>query len=222
MATAALLEEFASKLEATGAAEWPTAILAVANPDGCARQSRYNAHGVDLNRNCDHFWSPESEEPSGPAPWSEPEICALRNFIWQWRPRAIVSLHWALAELDADGPQSRALAEKMWGAMSDVQRGPYRVRVSETGASAAAGDYMACPGSLGQWCGFALRYPDGSPPAMVTLELPYDPHATARPEVLPGDHLAMLRALWAADPGAYLSAVGPGVERMLRAACAFA
>lgn len=189
------------------------ALVACANPDGLAAAARYNARGVDPNRNCDFHWRADSEEPSGPAPWSEPETRALRDFILAARPAKIVSLHWALAELDADGAQSASLAEAMWAALTPAQHAPYRLRLTEA-------PLPDCPGSLGQWCGYGLRYPDGSAPAMVTLELPSDPAAGSRPAELPADHLPLVHAAWRADPAAYLRAVAPGVHAMLRAACA--
>lgn len=220
-ATIRLLESFRAAPLASIASS--TAILAVANPDALARGTRYNARGVDLNRNCGFNWRPVCEEPPGPAPWSEPESRALRDFILGWQPAKIVSLHWALAELDADGAQSTALAEAMWAALTPPQRAPYRLRVTEIGRGQRRlqETYAECPGSLGQWCGYSLQYPDDSSPAMITLELPYDPTIAMRPEELAPEHLEFLRDLWARDAAGYLQAVEPGVHAMLRAACDF-
>lgn len=162
-------------------------VLPLANPDGGTRGTRYNARGVDLNRNCDCHWRAASEEPSGAAPWSEPESRALRDFILAWLPAKIVSLHWALAELDADGPQSTGLAEAMWAGLDEMARRPYRLRVSELGRGQRrlAQTYVACPGSFGQWCGYGLTYPDGTAPAMVTLELPTTRTPRAAPTISP-------------------------------------
>jgi hypothetical protein len=222
-ATIRLLESFRDTFLATGLPGQPTAIVAPANPDGLAARTRYNARGVDLNRNCGFNWHPECEEPPGPSPWSEPETCALRDFILGWHPAKIVSLHWALAELDADGAHSTALAQAMWAAMSDAQRAPYRLRVTEIGRGQRRlqATYAACPGSLGQWCGYALQYPDGAQPAMITLELPYDPAASTRPEVLADEHLPFVHDYWQRDADGYLRAVQPGVHAMLLAACRF-
>jgi hypothetical protein len=217
-ATIHLLESFREICPAE-----PTAIIACANPDGLAATTRYNARGVDLNRNCEFNWHADSEEPSGPAPWSEPETRALREFILAWRPSKIVALHWALAELDADGAQSTALAETMWAALTPGRRSAYRLRVTELGRGQRRLQkrYAICPGSLGQWCGYGLKYADGSAPAMVTLELPYDPAAVDRPDELPDDHLSVVGTHWLQDAEGYLRATTPGVHAMLAAACRF-
>jgi hypothetical protein len=220
-ATVRTLESFRDEHLADGLP--PAAIIAPANPDGLAARTRYNSRGVDLNRNCGFNWHRDSIEPPGPGPWSEPESCLLRDFILGWRPTKIVSLHWALAELDADGAQSTPLAQAMWDALSPGQRAPYRLRVAEIGRGQRRlqQTYVACPGSLGQWCGYGLQYPDGSQPAMITLELPYDPAAPSRPEELADDHLPFVHAYWKRDAEGYLRAVEPGVHAMLLAACRF-
>ena len=194
----------------------PVVVIPLANPDGYARHSRYNAHGVDLNRNFSFQWHPKSVEPPGPEPWSEPETRALRDFIVRLQPAAIVSLHWALAEIDADGPQSTPLALQMWNAVTETERRPYRLRVYEDAGRRSTADF--CPGSLGQWSAYGLRYKNGLRPSMVTLELPYDPDATSRPSPLPEAHLDWVRERWAQNAEGYLKAVEPGVYKMLNAA----
>jgi len=191
-------------------------VLPLANPDGYLHNTRTNAHGVDLNRNFETGWSAASTEPPGGCPWSEPESRALRDCILSQRPERIVTLHWALGELDADGPQSTPLAMAMWNALSPNQRALYRLRVS--GSRQVSPPPAVCPGSLGQWCGEGLRYPDGSAPAIVTLELPHATHCP-RPPSLPADHLDYLRIAWKRDARAYLEAVEGSVHSMLRAAC---
>ena len=216
-ATIVLLERFLAR----GLPATPVAVLPLHNPDGFLRRSRYNAHGVDVNRNAGFNWRAECDEPAGPEPWSEPETRALRDFVLTARPAKIVSLHWALAEIDADGHQSTALGQAMWDAMGEVERRPYRLRVTELGRGQRRLQrlYAACPGSFGQWCGYGLEYPEGTGPAMVTLELPFDPTVVARPDDLEAGHLDFVHALWQRDPTGYLRAVEPGVFQMLDAAC---
>lgn len=214
-ATVSILENFASSRLHSGDLRHPLAILPLHNPDGHAADSRYNGRGVDLNRNFPHQWNPGSEEPPGHAPLSEPESQALHAFILTHRPAKIVSLHWALSEIDADGPQSTALAVAMWKALTPEERKPYRLRVHrpespETGF---------CHGSLGQWCGNGLVYPDGTRPAMVTLELPYHARPYVRPEALPENHLVGVREFWRNHPDDYLSGIEGPIHRMLDAAC---
>jgi murein peptide amidase A len=196
----------------------PVALLPLANPDGFVRASRYNAHGVDINRNAGFNWRADSEEPPGHAPWSEPETRALQEFILSWRPAKIIALHWALGEIDADGVQSTTLAEAMWNALSEAERLPYRLRVTEAERRRLQQTEAECPGSLGRWAGYGLMYPDGSQPAMITLELPYDA-SIPRAESLPDDHVDVVRAHWARDPQSYLATVRTPVFKMLKAAC---
>ena len=202
--------------------EHPVALLPLANPDSFAHGSRYNARGVDINRNAGFNWRSDSVEPSGEGPWSEPETRALQEFILHWKPAKIVALHWALGEIDADGVQSTPLAEAMWGALSAAEKMPYRLRVTEIGRGQRRLQqiYAECPGSLGQWAGYGLIYPDDSQPAMITLELPYDA-LLARPETLPEDHLETVQTHWQRDRLGYLNSVRGPVSKMLNAACEY-
>ena len=219
--TIALVAGFRERYLATGEIRSPIVLIPLANPDGFVTNSRYNANRVDLNRNCDLAWRPDSMEPSGPHPWSEPESRAIRDFIIAFAPAKIVSLHWALAEIDADGPQSTGLARRMWNAMTEDERAPYRIRTAAREEGQITDPEGFCPGSFGQWCGYGLRFAGGLRPAMITLELPYDPAAPGRPHPLPEGHLAHLHARWGENPSAYLEAVQPSVYNMLKAACLY-
>lgn len=214
-ATVSLVESFVAAFLASGDLRAPVAAIAMANPDGCHRNSRYNARGVDLNRNFPYRWSKYSEEPAGPRPLSEPESVALRNLILRLRPRRIVSLHWALAEVEADGPLGNGLAQAMWDALSKEEQLPYRLRLYDLHSP----PYEYCPGSLGQWVGHDPRLSWKDRPAMVTLELPYAPELPRIDDALPCDHLAWIRGRWAEDPGAYLRQTEGAVHKMLLAAC---
>ncbi len=222
-ATVLLLESFNEVVFGSGEHSGPVAVLAVANPDGYERDTRYNARGIDINRNFGFNWHAETADPPGPAAWSEPETCSLRDFILAMEPAKIVSLHWALAEIDADGEQSNGLAQAMWDALCETERRPYRVRFFKLGFGKRRlqETYEVCPGSLGQWCGYGLRYANGTAPAMITLELPYDPSAESRPSPLPAGHLASLHNRWREDAAGYLTEVESGVHKMLLAACRF-
>lgn len=93
------------------------AVILCGNPDGMLRGSRGNARGVDLNRNFPTSnWSPDPVRyktrandardialSPGSSPGSEPETIALLSLIDRIKPRAIVSLHAALACIDDAG-----------------------------------------------------------------------------------------------------------------------
>lgn len=62
------------------------------NPDGVLQAKRYNAAGVDLNRNYGYQWTASAYRP-GDAPFSEPESRAVRG-LSAWNPfMAGLSLH---------------------------------------------------------------------------------------------------------------------------------
>lgn len=59
---------------------------------------RFNAHEVDLNRNFDCQWKPTSRwrdkvVSAGTKPFSEPEAMAIRNFVLENKPRAVIFWH---------------------------------------------------------------------------------------------------------------------------------
>jgi hypothetical protein len=59
---------------------------------------RFNANGVDLNRNFDCKWKPEStwrsqKVSAGTAAFSEPEAAALRDFVLTTKPTAAIFWH---------------------------------------------------------------------------------------------------------------------------------
>lgn len=77
-------------------------IIPVANPDGLVRGSeiegRFNARGVDLNRNWGCEWSDTAvlrdfEVDPGPRPFSEPESLALRSYFIAEPPDAVIFYH---------------------------------------------------------------------------------------------------------------------------------
>jgi len=122
-------------------------LLPIANPDGVARNSRYNARGIDLNRNFQASNRINSYR-FGYSALSEPEARAIALLIRLYAPNRIVTIHQPLACIDYDGP-SRELADRM----AEYCNLP----VKKIGAK---------PGSLGSYAGMTLGIP------VITLELP--------------------------------------------------
>ncbi len=59
---------------------------------------RFNANNVDLNRNFDCKWQPEStwrshKVSAGTAPFSEPEAKTIRDFVEKFKPKSVVFWH---------------------------------------------------------------------------------------------------------------------------------
>jgi predicted deacylase len=87
------------------------------NPDGLARGTRKNAHGVDLNRNYPYHWADlDGNYESGSGPASEPETRAMMKFLRDVRPSRILSFHQPLYGVDTDTknkPFARRVARKL-------------------------------------------------------------------------------------------------------------
>jgi predicted deacylase len=76
-------------------------VVPVYNPDGLARHTRKNAHGVDLNRNYPYRWIRQGGSyDSGPKPRSEPETRAMMRFLRDVRPAYVLSFHQPLHAVD--------------------------------------------------------------------------------------------------------------------------
>lgn len=90
------------------------------NPDGLADGTRFNADGVDLNRNWGTAnWNTNAYEPSGltpgaggPQPFSEPETRAMRDFLLSRHVVASIFYHLPWGGLYAE-PHSVAFAQQL-------------------------------------------------------------------------------------------------------------
>lgn len=130
--------------------ELRAAVILCANPDGMLRGTRGNARGVDLNRNFPTsnwqsnpvFYKSRANDARdialtpGPKAASEPETEALIALIDRLKPRAVVSLHSALACVDDAG------ASHLGRQLSDRCALPFLTEIG-----------YPTPGSMGTWAG---------------------------------------------------------------------
>jgi murein DD-endopeptidase MepM/ murein hydrolase activator NlpD len=90
------------------------------NPDGAAAghdiEARFNANGVDLNRNWDANWEADAvhgKTPVNPGsqPFSEPETRALRDWLIEHHVQALVSYHSKKGEIYGNPALGKALSQ---------------------------------------------------------------------------------------------------------------
>lgn len=130
------------------------AVLSRANPDGLARRTRTNAHGVDLNRNFPAS-NYQSSPRYGPRPASEPETRAILAAMARLKPCRTMAIHSTRRGRHCnnyDGP-GRDLAHALHACNG------YRI-LPVWGAPT--------PGSFGTYAGIDRKIPT------ITLELPND------------------------------------------------
>lgn len=90
------------------------------NPDGVAAGTRWNANGVDLNRNFNWDWRATD---GGPAPRSEPETQAIVRLIEETRPGVIVWVHQPYGYVSSVGGTDRRF-ESAWSWASGLPTRP--------------------------------------------------------------------------------------------------
>ena len=130
--------------------ELRAAVILCGNPDGMLRGTRGNGRGVDLNRNFPTSnWKPDPVHyksrandardialSPGAEPASEPETRALLSLLERLKPRAVVSLHSALACVDDSG------ASHLGRQLADRCALPFLTEIG-----------YPTPGSMGTWAG---------------------------------------------------------------------
>jgi predicted deacylase len=104
-------------------------IIPAMNPDGVAAgaslEGRFNANGVDLNRNWACGWQPQAEWREGPvdpgsSPFSEPETRAVAAFIERVQPGAALFYHSAADGVFAGDCPQRGTGEWRSGKLAAV------------------------------------------------------------------------------------------------------
>lgn len=134
-------ESLPSAFEAAGLGEKVSlTVLEDLNPDGRAASTRFNANGVDINRNFPAANFQPSGPSSGGAPLSQPESRLLFDLINRVKPALVIVIHsWTGRQfVNYDGP-ARPIAERF------AQESGMPITPST--------DFSPTPGSLGSYFG---------------------------------------------------------------------
>lgn len=129
----------------------------VANPDGIphgrAEAGRFNANGVDLNRNWGCEWSADARwrdqsVNAGDEPFSEPETRALSAFIQNLQPVTVLFYHSAAGGVYAgncEGDHGSALMSQILGQATGYSYGQAFSAYRVTGTAASWVDGLGIP-----------------------------------------------------------------------------
>lgn len=149
-------------------------VVPVVNPDGVAKNTRQNAHKVDLNRNFSTKWAKlGGAVNSGSRAFSEPEARAIRDFADEIDPTYTVSFHQPLNGIDI-----RDTGNNKW-----AKRLAANIRLPKT----AFDCFSKCHGTYSMW--FRKHHPKG---AVITVEMTRSPSKKYLERIAPR---AILRSL---------------------------
>lgn len=119
-------------------ADYQVWTIRTVNPDGSRRGNRYNARGVDLNRNYPGTWS--SGARNGRRPASEPETRAVMRFVKRLQPNGVLSFH---------QPWNTTLSVCDRRSVQWVRRVATLIKLNQPGRASNCGKWL--PGTLNRW-----------------------------------------------------------------------
>lgn len=129
-------------------------LMPIANPDGVAKYSRLNAHGVDLNRNFDSS-NRRNGRKNGPHALSEPEARVIHKVIEKYSPDRIVSIHQMMEwTVDSNHPPGMLDYDGPGEALANIMAQYCKLPIERWGSE---------PGSLGSYVGIDLGIPIVTP-----------------------------------------------------------
>jgi hypothetical protein len=158
--TVALINELIAHFEQNPADILPgmsILLLPVANPDGLVRgreeAGRFNANGVDLNRNWGCKWSEDARWRNqavnpGEHPFSEPETQAVAALVREIRPATVLFYHSAAGGVFAggcEGDHGSMLMSQIVGQAADYTYGQAFTAYPVTGTAASWVDGQGIP-----------------------------------------------------------------------------